>query len=114
MMFHSLCEVLGPLGERMRVYCGHEYTVSNLAFAASVEPGNARVEERMARVRAIRARGEPTVGSLMSEELATNPFMRCESPEIRRSMKVGDDAPDVEVLAALRRAKDSFRAPKTP
>jgi len=114
MMFHSLCEVLGPLGANMRVYCGHEYTVSNLAFAASVEPGNARVEERMAHARAHRARGEPTVGSLMGDELATNPFMRCQSPEIRRSMKLGADAPDVEVLAALRRAKDSFRAPPAP
>ena len=114
MMFRSLCEVLAPLGEKMRVYCGHEYTVSNLAFAASVEPGNARVEERMAEARARRARGEPTVGSPMADELATNPFMRCKSPEIRRSMKLGDDASDVDVLAALRRAKDSFRPPKAP
>jgi hydroxyacylglutathione hydrolase len=114
MMFRSLCEVLAPLGETTRVYCGHEYTVSNLAFAASVEPGNVRVQQRMALARATRARGAPTVGSPMSEELATNPFMRCKSPEIRRSMKVGEDAPDVEVLAALRRAKDSFRAPQAP
>ena len=57
MMFHSLCEVLGPLGENMRVFCGHEYTVSNLAFAASVEPGNARVEDADgARTRASRQR----------------------------------------------------------
>jgi hydroxyacylglutathione hydrolase len=113
MMFHSLCEVLAPLGGNLRVFCGHEYTVSNLAFAASVEPGNARIEERMALARACRVRGEPTVGSPLAEELATNPFMRCKSPEIRRSMKLDDDAPDVDVLAALRRAKDSFRAPKT-
>jgi hydroxyacylglutathione hydrolase len=112
MMFHSLCEVLGPLGDELRVFCGHEYTLGNLAFAASVEPGNARVEQRMADARAQRARGEPTVGSAMAEELATNPFMRCRSAEIRRTMKLGSDAPDVEVLAALRRAKDSFRAPK--
>jgi hydroxyacylglutathione hydrolase len=114
MMFRSLCEVLGPLGDDMRVFCGHEYTLGNLAFAASVEPGNARVEQRMAHARALRSRGEPTVGSPMSEELATNPFMRCRSAEIRRSMKIGADAPDVDVLAALRRAKDSFRAPKSP
>jgi hydroxyacylglutathione hydrolase len=114
MMFRSLCEVLAPLGESTRVYCGHEYTVSNLAFAASVEPGNANVEKRMAEVRALRARGEPTVGSPLAEELATNPFMRCKSPEIRKSMNLGSDATDVEVLAALRKAKDTFRAPKTP
>jgi hydroxyacylglutathione hydrolase len=114
MMFHSLCEVLGPLGDEMRVFCGHEYTLGNLAFAVSVEPGNGRVEQRLAHARAVRARGEPTVGSSMSEELATNPFMRCQSAEIRRSMKIAEGAPDVEVLAALRRAKDSFRAPNAP
>jgi hydroxyacylglutathione hydrolase len=111
MMFHSLCEVLGPLGGGMRVFCGHEYTLSNLAFAAFVEPGNARVAERTAEARARRDRGEPTVGSPMSDELATNPFMRCDSAEIRRSMKLGPDATGVDVLAALRRAKDSFHAP---
>lgn len=114
MMYHSLCEVLGPLDGATRVFCGHEYTLGNLAFAASVEPSNARVEQRLAAARALRARGEPTVGSPMSEELATNPFMRCHSAELRKSMKIGSDAPDVEVLAALRRAKDSFRAPPSP
>ncbi|MET0593399.1 MAG: hydroxyacylglutathione hydrolase [Polyangiaceae bacterium] len=114
MMYRSLNEVLGPLGESMRVYCGHEYTVSNLAFAASVEPGNARVEQRMAQARSLRAQGEPTVGAPLSEELATNPFMRCKSPEIRKSMNLGADAPEIDVLAALRKAKDTFRAPKLP
>ena len=114
MMFRSLNEVLAPLGESIRVYCGHEYTVSNLAFAASVEPGNARVEQRLSQARALRARGDATVGSPLSDELATNPFMRCRSPEIRKSMNLGADASDVDVLAALRKAKDTFRAPKLP
>ena len=113
MMFHSLNEVLGALDDRTRVYCGHEYTLSNLAFAASVEPGNAKVTERLEKARALRAKSDPTVGSPLSEERDTNPFMRCKSPELRRSMKLDPDAPDVDVLAALRRAKDTFRAPKT-
>lgn len=114
MMYRSLNEVLGPLGESTRVFCGHEYTVSNLAFAASVEPSNAKVERRMAEARSLRSRGEATVGSPLSEELATNPFMRCKSPEIRNSMNLGADASDIDVLAALRKAKDTFRAPKLP
>jgi hydroxyacylglutathione hydrolase len=112
MMNHSLNEVLVPLGPKMRVYCGHEYTVSNLLFAASIEPGNAEVRRRLEQARAARGRGEPTVGSLMSEELETNPFLRCKSREIRESVKVGLSAPDVEVFAAVRKAKDTFRAPK--
>jgi hydroxyacylglutathione hydrolase len=113
MMFHSLNEVLAPLGESMRVFCGHEYTVSNLAFAISVEPGNQKVRERMAKARALCDRQEPTVGSPLAEELATNPFLRCNSREIRASMQVRADAPDVDVFAALRRAKDTFRPPRT-
>ncbi len=113
MMYRSLNEVLGALDPATRVYCGHEYTVQNLAFAASVEPGNAKVAERFARMRELRAKDEPTVGSPLSEEFQTNPFMRCKSPELRRSLNVDVDAPDVEVLAATRRAKDTFRPPKT-
>ena len=52
--------------------------------------------------------------SIITRRIATNPFMRCQSAEIRRSMKLGPDTPDVEVLAALRKAKDTFKAPKAP
>jgi hydroxyacylglutathione hydrolase len=114
MMFHSLNEVLGALDRKTRVYCGHEYTVSNLLFAASVEPGNTKVTERLARARAQRAENEPTIGSPLALEFDTNPFMRCKSAELRDSMKLGPDAADVEVLDAVRRAKDTFRPPKTP
>jgi hydroxyacylglutathione hydrolase len=114
MMFRSLNEVLGSLDPKMRVFCGHEYTLSNLAFAASVEPGNAKVTERLAKARAQRASHEPTVGSPLSAEFDTNPFMRCKSAELRTSMKLAPDASDVDVLAAVRRAKDTFRPPKAP
>lgn len=113
MMYRSLNEVLGSLDRKTRVFCGHEYTLSNLAFAASVEPGNAKVGERLAMARAQRAKNEPTVGSALALEFDTNPFMRCKSAELRASMKLGDDASDVDVLAAVRRAKDTFRPPKT-
>jgi hydroxyacylglutathione hydrolase len=112
MMHRSLNDVLVPLGRGVRVFCGHEYTVSNLCFAASVEPDNLEVKERLDQSRAARKKGEPTVGSLLGEELSTNPFVRCKSPAIRASMKLGEEASDVEVFAALRKAKDSFRAPK--
>jgi hydroxyacylglutathione hydrolase len=113
MMFRSLNEVLGALEPKTRVFCGHEYTASNLAFAASVEPGNEKVTDRLAKVRAQRAKNEPTVGSPLALEFDTNPFMRCKSPELRASMKLDSDACDVDVLAAVRRAKDTFRPPKT-
>ncbi len=76
-----------------RVYCAHEYTLSNAKFAAAMEPENADISARLAEVTAMRERGEPTVPTTIAQERATNPFMR---------------AGTVEVLARLRSAKDSF------
>jgi hydroxyacylglutathione hydrolase len=108
MMFRSLHHVLGVLPAHTKVYSGHEYTVNNLLFAQFVEPSNGAVRERLALARARVARGEPTAGSL-ADEWATNPFMRCNSSEIRASLKLDADAPDVDVFAALRRTKDGWR-----
>jgi hydroxyacylglutathione hydrolase len=59
----------------------------------------------------MRARKEPTVPSTLAEERATNPFMRCESPEILQQVAqdlTGDRSPQA-VLGAVRRAKDRYR-----
>jgi hydroxyacylglutathione hydrolase len=86
MMWTALHEKLGPLPDATRVYCGHEYTESNLRFAAHVEPESAAIREKQARVRAIRAHAAPdwhdatpaemTIPSTLGEERATNPFLR--------------------------------------
>lgn len=86
MMFVALHEKLGGLADDFRVYCGHEYTESNLRFAAHAEPDNRAVAEKLARVRTLRARkasdwhearpDEMTVPSTLAEERATNPFLR--------------------------------------
>jgi hydroxyacylglutathione hydrolase len=106
MMFRSLNGVLAGLGPDVRVYCGHEYTVNNLMFAQWVEPKNPAIEARLLHASGLRAKREPTMGAPLSDELATNPFMRCGSAEIRASVGLGPDAADVDVLARLRRKKD--------
>jgi hydroxyacylglutathione hydrolase len=93
MMYESLNRRLGELPDETRVYCGHEYTASNLRFAAHIEPENQAVKERAQKVAELRARGEPSIPSTLAEERATNPFLRCGS---------------VERLAAIRAAKDAF------
>lgn len=110
-MYESLNGKLARLPDETRVYFGHEYTASNLRFAAHVEPGNADVRQKIERVAAKRAGGEPTTPSTIGEERRTNPFMRCESPEIVKSVeaKLGGERGPVAVLAAVRAAKDSFR-----
>ncbi len=105
MMSASLAK-LAALPAGTRVLCGHEYTISNLRFARTVEPENEAIARKLEAAEAARARGEPTVGSTMGEELATNPFLRCGEPSVRARFPGANDA---EVLGAVRRAKDTFR-----
>ena len=107
-MHRSLSEKLGALPSETRVYCGHEYTVSNLRFAATVEPDNGAVRAKLAAAQEIRGRGEPTIPSTIGEELATNPFLRCGEPSVRQRF-APEAASAVDVLAAVRKAKDTFR-----
>jgi hydroxyacylglutathione hydrolase len=74
---------LAALPEATQVYCGHEYTLANLRFAAAVEPANARIGERRSREQAKRDRGLSTLPSNIAEERSTNPFLRTQEPEVR-------------------------------
>jgi hydroxyacylglutathione hydrolase len=70
-----------------KVFCAHEYTLSNLRFAIAVEPHNAALQARMKIETGKRERGIATVPSTIADEIATNPFMRWDSPEIIASAK---------------------------
>jgi hydroxyacylglutathione hydrolase len=106
---HESLSRLAALPPDTRVYCGHEYTVNNLAFAASVEPSNIDIGLARTRAMTLRARGEPSVGTRIDDEKRVNPFLRTGSPELRSSLGAGTDLDDTSVFAALRRAKDAFR-----
>jgi hydroxyacylglutathione hydrolase len=106
---HASLERLAALPGDTRVYCGHEYTAQNLRFAAHVEPSNDAVARAQDRVSALRARGEPSVGTTIDEERADNPFLRVASAEIRAKLAIPKQADEVAAFAAIRAAKDSFR-----
>ncbi len=89
------------------VYCGHEYTVANAKFALAMEPNNRNLVIRSEVVRNQREKGEMTCPSTIGDELKTNPFMRCNSPEIRSLLNMMD-ATDAAVFAELRKRKNSF------
>jgi hydroxyacylglutathione hydrolase len=91
-----------------RVYCAHEYTQSNARFALTVDAGNKALVARAQAVADARARGEPTVPGTLAEELATNPFLRADRPELAAAVGLAPGDP-VAVFAAVRRAKDQFR-----
>lgn len=105
-MASSLSGKLGKLPPATKVYCGHEYTVSNLRFAAFAEPDNQAVTDKLEWAQGKRENGEVTVPSTIAEELETNRFLRCERAGIHKHFP-GTNA--VETFAAVRRAKDSFR-----
>lgn len=105
-MFASLAK-LAALPGATKIYCGHEYTLSNARFALSVDPENAALQARAKEIEALRAQGLPTLPTTIGEELATNPFLRAGDPAIRRHLGM-EDATDEAVFAELRRRKDNF------
>lgn len=100
-------ERLRALDPETRLYCGHEYTVSNAAFALSVDPDNAVLKARAAEAQRQIDVGAPTIPSLLGDEIAANPFLRADDPGIARAMNLAG-APAHEVFGALRKAKDDF------
>ena len=93
-MFSSI-QRLVALPADTRLYCAHEYTLSNARFAVHAEPGNAAIAERLEAVDALRATGEITLPTTVAQERETNPFVR---------------ATNSQEFARLRRDKDSFRS----
>ena len=106
MMWTSLSKLM-HLPDETRIFCGHEYTLNNGRFALSIEPQNAALVSRMRDVESARARNLPTIPSSLGLEKMTNPFLRPDSAEIRRSLDL-EDADDVTVFGEMRKRKDSF------
>ncbi|MFO0746955.1 MAG: hydroxyacylglutathione hydrolase [Myxococcota bacterium] len=108
---------LRALPDATLVFCAHEYTADNLRFALSLEPGNARLQQRVEAVAAVRATGRPAVPSTLGEERLTNPFLRWDVPElaaeVRRQSGRDDLDSAVALVAATRALKDSgaYRRP---
>lgn len=105
-MWASLSKLAALPGETL-ICSGHEYTSANLRFALTIEPENAALLARIAQVTAARAAGEGTVPSLLSVELATNPFLRAGLPQVKAALGMGA-ASDAEVFAEIRARKDKF------
>ena len=111
-MYQSLSR-LALLPDHTLVCCAHEYTLSNIRFAKSVDGANPALLLRERVDRRNRDQGLPTLPSTLGLEKATNPFLRCHEATLAKAAQAlsGRTAMnDVEVFAALRAAKDRFRA----
>jgi len=105
-MWTSLSKLMA-LPDDTIVYCAHEYTKANAAFALTVEPDNPALTERAREIDRLRASGTPTVPTTIGLEKATNPFLRPMSIDLQRTLGM-EGADEVEVFAETRRRKDHF------
>jgi hydroxyacylglutathione hydrolase len=102
-------EQLKALPDDTLIFCGHEYTEANAAFALSVDPKNAALNIRAAEVKRMRAEGRPTIPVSLGMEKATNPFLRADQPALAKAVGLAPGADPVDVFARLRKAKDEFK-----
>ncbi len=98
---------LRALPPQTQVYCAHEYTETNARFALSLEPDNARLQQRYAEIKRLRAQHKPTIPSTIAEEQATNPFLRADQVALQRALKMPTASP-VSAFATIRAMKDRF------
>jgi len=110
-MYNSL-QKMAALPEDTQVYCAHEYTLNNLRFAQTVEPANSAITERIERVKALREKNLPSLPSTLGEEKQTNPFLRCDWPQVKAGAEsfAGQAlTTPIEVFSWVRKWKDSFK-----
>lgn len=108
---HQSLSRLAALPTETRVYCTHEYTLSNLRFAKAVEPGNPHVTQRFADVTQMRNENRISLPSTIGLELLTNPFLRTTETPVKQKAdewKGHSNASQASVFAALRSWKDTF------
>ncbi|MCB1475097.1 MAG: hydroxyacylglutathione hydrolase [Rhodobiaceae bacterium] len=105
-MWSSVAKI-GALPADTALYCGHEYTLSNARFAETVETGNGALKDYIATAKTKRERGEPTVPTTVKAELAANPFLRADRPELAAAIGMAG-ASAAEVFGEIRRRKDNF------
>jgi len=108
-MWNSLNKII-QLPDLTRIYCAHEYTESNLAFALEVDPGNVALQERIQDVQWRRANKLPTIPGTLAEERATNPFLRPLDEAFRQAYAAKHGLADdpVAMFTHLRAAKDGW------
>lgn len=111
-MWASLTK-LRALPDDTQVYCGHEYTEKNVAFAMMLDKNNAALKARADEISQLRKKAMPTLPVSLATEKATNPFLRVDDPSFKKTLAQNGfpaDADPAAIFGALRAAKDRFGA----
>ncbi|HSI38712.1 MAG TPA: hydroxyacylglutathione hydrolase [Methylotenera sp.] len=105
-MYDSL-QKLAALPQDTKVYCTHEYTMHNIEFAMTLESNNQQLVKRQQDTIKLRNLQQPSLPSTIGLELATNPFLRCTSPEIQSSVQL-PNAPALQVFSTIREMRNHY------
>ena len=108
-MYESL-KKLSKLPEDTQIFCGHEYTSSNLQFACAVEPNNQFIKEYNEEIIEKTKNGVPPLPSSLKIEHMINPFIRCNEENLIDNInkKFGEVSSEIEIFSTLRKWKDDF------
>ncbi len=106
MMWNSLKKLRDLPGDT-QIYCGHEYTMANIKFALTLEPGNKALKARAEEAQRQVAEGRPTIPTTLAEEKAANVFLRADVPEVAAAVGLAGK-PAAEVFAEIRARKNKF------
>ena len=111
-LFTSL-KYICSLPLKTKIYCAHEYTANNLKFSRTVEPDNIEVQQRLEFVDKLRSENKITLPSTLEIELATNPFLRCQEPNVVSAAEQyisRNLVSELAVFTVLRQWKDNFNS----
>ena len=108
-MFESLNK-LSSLPKNTKIYCGHEYTLSNLKFAIEADSSNKDLIKEYEQIKRLRNIDCPSLPSTLDRELKVNPFLRYDNHSIKNKIKkeFGISGNGLDIFTALRKWKDSF------
>ena len=108
-MFEALKKI-SRLPKNTKIYCGHEYTLSNIKFALEVDPNNIKLQNEYKNVQELMKSNKPSLPTTIQKELDTNPFLRCDDLDIQKNIvkKFNVDDSEFEIFTAIRKWKDNF------
>lgn len=105
-MWESL-KKLRDLPDKTNVYCGHEYTKSNIKFATHIDPNNLMLKKKKEKVLSLRTNNQPTVPFKLHDEKIMNPFLRADDENFKKTLNVSNKS-SLQVFAEIRKQKDDF------
>ena len=109
MMYHFI-KKCAALPEETEIYCGHEYTLSNLKFAKKIEPDNNDIQEKITEVKQLLSQNKASLPSTIGTELKINPFMRCHEESVKKAAEeyAQRELLSPEKVSVLRHWKNTF------